>query len=297
MAVVNGYVPLLGLLGLGFGAGLLVLTRAVRGTDTATGPPRAPRRRREHAGRWVTASVCGGLLAGVLTGWVVGGLLAAMAVWSLPHMLDVGGGGDQTARIEGIAGWTEILRDTLAAAAGLEQTILATAPNAPEAVRPQIMGLAARLESGERLPAALRRLAEDLADPTADLVIAALVLAANHEARQISSLLGELAATARGQVEMRQRVDAGRARTRTTLRVVVGTTLSFAGGLIVLNPAFLSPYDTATGQLVLLVIGAMFTAGFAWLHRMARIEEPERFFTAIDPVTAAPASVAGQEVK
>jgi hypothetical protein len=67
----------------------------------------------------------------------------------------------------------------------------------------------------------------------------------------------------------------------------VGTTLSFAGGLIVLNPAFLSPYDTATGQLVLLLVGGLFTAGFAWLHRMSRIEEPERFFAAPDARSAA----------
>lgn len=278
----NAYVPLLGLLGLGFGAGILVLARALGRTETAGGPRRAPRRRREDFGRWAAAAVGGGLLAGVLTGWVVGGLLAAMAVWSLPQMLGSGGADRQAARIQGIAGWTEMLRDTLAAAAGLEQTILATAPTAPETVRPQILDLAARVEAGDRLPTALRQLADDLAHPTADLVIAALVLASGHEARQVSSLLGELAATARAQVEMHQRVDAGRARTRTTSRVVVGTTVSFAGGLTVLNPAFLSPYDTATGQLVLLGVGALFAAGFVWLRRMARFEEPERFFTALD---------------
>jgi Flp pilus assembly protein TadB len=103
-----------------------------------------------------------------------------------------------------------------------------------------------------------------------------------------------LAATARGQVEMHQRVAASRARTRTTLRVVVGTTLSFAGGLIVLNPAFLSPYDTVTGQLVLLVIGGMFAVGFVWLRRMVRSDEPERFF-ALDAMGASPGAT-GREV-
>jgi Flp pilus assembly protein TadB len=232
-----------------------------------------------------------GLVTAVLTGWVVGGLLAGLAVWWLPLVLGAGGAAERSARIEGVAGWTEMLRDTLAAAAGLEQTVLATAPHAPEAVRQQILDLAARVERGDRLPAALRQLAQDLADPTADLVVAALVLASGHEGRMVSPLLGELAATARAQVEMHQRVDANRARTRTTTRVVVGTTLFFAGGLIVLNPAFLSPYDSATGQLVLLLIGALFTAGFAWLHRMSHFEEPERFFTALDTV-----STAGQEL-
>ncbi|MCI3928831.1 type II secretion system F family protein [Streptomyces sp. AN091965] len=204
-----------------------------------------------------------------------------MATWSVPRLLAVGAvDRERLARVEGVAGWSEMLRDTLAAAAGLEQAIMSTARAAPKAVRPQIQELSARLERGERLAPALRRLADDLDDPTADLVLAALVLASQHQARQLTSLLGELAATARAQVAMRQRVDAARARTRTTLRVVVTTTLAFAGGLIVLNPAFLSPYDSITGQAVLLLIGALFTAAFCWLLRLARIEGPERFLVA-----------------
>jgi hypothetical protein len=286
VAVVSGYVALLGLLGLGLGAGLVVLTAGLRGTDdpggTGFGGPWRRSSPREHLGRWLAASGTAGLLVGIFTGWVIGGLLAAMAAWGLPDLLGPGAEQSRMARLEGIAGWTEMLRDTLAAAAGLEQTIMATAPTAPVAIRPQVRELAARLEGGERLPGALRRLAGDLADPVADLVIAALVLAAGHEARQVTSLLGELAGTARGQVEMLQRVDASRARTRTTLRVVVGTTLTFAGGLIVLNPGFLTPYDTVAGQFVLLVIGALFTAAFGWLRRMARSEQPQRFFTGTD---------------
>ncbi|WP_425838342.1 type II secretion system F family protein [Streptomyces fractus] len=173
-----------------------------------------------------------------------------------------------------------MLRDTLAAAAGLEQAIVATAHTAPEAVRPQVRALAVRITAGQRLPDALRCLAADLADTTADLVIAALMLASERQGRQLGPVLDALAATARAQVEMRQRIDAGRARVRTTLRVVVITTISFAGGLVLLNPAFLSPYDTWKGQLVLLLIGAVFAGAFAWLRRMARIEEPARILAA-----------------
>ena len=53
--------------------------------------------------------------------------------------------------------------------------------------------------------------------------------------------------------------------------------LGFALGLILLNPEFLKPYDSVTGQLVLLVIGGLLTVAFTWLRRMARLEEPERF--------------------
>ncbi|MFC4463961.1 type II secretion system F family protein [Streptomyces xiangluensis] len=287
----TGYVPVMGLLGLGAGCGLVLLIRAWRPPASAAGPAR-PRRRREphrHAGRWLAIAAGAGLLVGAITGWVVGGLLAAMGGWSLPRILSSSTAeGERTARIEGVAGWTEMLRDTLAAAAGLEQTILATAPTAPKAIRPQVADLAARLERGERLTPALRHLADDLDDPTADLVIAALILSSEHQARQLASLLGELAATARAHVEMRHRIEASRARTRTTMRVVVITTLTFAGALILFNPQFLAPYDSVAGQLILLLIGGLFTVAFVWLRRMARLEAPERFFTGLESLGQAP---------
>ncbi|MFC8429268.1 type II secretion system F family protein [Streptomyces sp. NPDC057253] len=292
------YVPLMGLLGLGVGGGLALLLNAWR---SPTGGRLRPRRRREtprHAGRWLAIAATAGLLVGVFTGWVVGGVLAAMGGWSLPRILGVRTADrERTARIEGVAGWTEMLRDTLAAAAGLEQTILATAAHAPHAVRPQVAAMAARLEHGERLAPALRHLAIDLEDPTADLVVAALILSSQHQARQLAPLLGELAATARAQVEMRHRIEASRTRTHTTLRVVVVTTLTFAGALIFFNPQFLTPYNSAAGQLVLVLIGALFTVAFVWLRRMARIEELERFFFAggEDAAGRAPEAV-GQEV-
>lgn len=229
---------------------------------------------------WLAGAALAGLAVGAITGWVIAAVLMAVAVLSLPRFL-----GSSTThrrdleRIEAIAGWTEMLRDTLVAAAGLEQAILATAPACPEAIREEITELAVRLERGERLAPSLRHLADQLHDPTADLVISALVLAAEHQARQLADLLGELAGEAREQASMRMRVEAGRARTRTSVRVIVITALSFAIGLVVLNRGYLAPYDSAFGQVMLLLVGCLFAAAFTWLARIARLREPERFLT------------------
>ena len=77
----------------------------------------------------------------------------------------------------------------------------------------------------QRLVPALRSFAAELADPTGDLVVAALVLAAGHEARRLAELLGSLAGAARDQAAMQLRIEAGRARIRTSTRVVTGSTL------------------------------------------------------------------------
>lgn len=217
-------------------------------------------------------AVLAGVAAGVATGWVVAAVAVAALVGVAPRLL--GGRSDQVrvvARIEAIATWTEMLRDTLSAAAGIEQAILATADLAPEPIHAEVSALAARLEDGRSLPVALREFAADVDDPTCDLVVTALLLAAEQQARQLADLLGQLATAARGQVAMRLRVEAGRARTRTSVRVIVTTTSAFAAGLVLLNRDYLAPYDTTSGQAVLLVVVALFAAGFWWLDRMSRV--------------------------
>lgn len=278
------------LLGAGTGLGVLLIVLGWRGAEPHG--PRRTQRLRQVSDRppprrvliRLGAAIAAGVVAGLATGWLVGAALAGLACWALPRILR--GDPEQAHRIacvEAIATWTEMLRDTLSAASGLEQAILATAPLAPVPIRGHVTELAARLENGERLAPSLRRLADQLDDPIGDLVIAALVKAAEQQARRLGDLLGALAHTAREQVSMRLRVEAGRARTRTSVRVIVGTTLTFAVAMVLLNRSYLSAFDSATGQVVLLGIGLLFAVGFAWLQRISHIAAPARMLSIADP--------------
>jgi tight adherence protein B len=272
---------LVGLLGAGIGLGVWLVLTGWRGTPSGRQPLRLSR---GWDGRRLGIAAVAAIVGGVVTEWVVGAVLIGMAAWALPRLL---GRGRRTARqlerIEAVAGWTELMRDTLAAAAGLEQAILASAPVAPEPIHDEINALARRLETGHRLASSLRILADDLADPTADLVISALHLAATQQARQVGELLGSLAVAARELVSMRQRVEASRARTRAGVRLITGTTCVFVGGLIVLNRDYVSAYDSPAGQLTLLAIGGLFAAGFAGLTKISAAGQPTRFLgTAVE---------------
>jgi hypothetical protein len=185
-----------------------------------------------------------------------------------------------------------MLRDTLSGAAGIEQAIAATSIVAPLPIRSEVLALATALER-HRLVPALHTFADKLADPTGDLVVAALVLAAGHEARKLSDLLGSLAGAARDQAAMHLRIDAGRARIRTSTRVVIGSTLFFAAGLIVLNRSYLSPFSSVLGQAVLAIIGFIFAGAFWWLDSMGRPSPPERFLTPLGPSDQAVVAPAG----
>lgn len=225
----------------------------------------------------IALGVGAAVVVGVVTRWPVAALLIGAAGFLSPSLL--GGEAHRKAkldRIEAVASWAEMLRDTMAGSGGLEQSIIATAGLAPDAIRPEVVRLAARLER-ERLAPSLRVFADDLDDPTADLVVAALILAADKSPKRLGDLLGRLARSAREDVNMRLRVEAGRSRTRTSVKVITVFTTLFAVFLIIFNRKYLEPYDTFQGQAVLGLIGLCFGAAFYWLSRSFRIEAEERF--------------------
>ncbi|AEM82381.1 Type II secretion system F domain-containing protein [Streptomyces violaceusniger Tu 4113] len=270
-------------LGVAFGTGLLLIICGVlrRPASEGSGAGWGRRLARQLPAGWnqrrLTAAVVAGVMAGALTRWPVAAVLTTAALLTLPGLL----GPDRAAvarteRLEALALWTEMLRDTLSAAAGLEQAVLATADIAPTALRRELSALVVSVRSGQPLPAALRTFADDADDPLADVVVAALVMAAERQASQLAALLGELADSVREQVAMRQRIDAGRASIRTGVRVTVTVTLGMAVGLTVFNRPYLDPFNTLTGQLVLAVVGALFAASFTWLSAIGRVHEPVR---------------------
>ncbi|MGE6735259.1 type II secretion system F family protein, partial [Streptomyces sp. NPDC059900] len=242
---------------------------------------------RENGWQWLRAAG-GGVLATAVTGWPVAGLLTLAGVVALPRLL----GRDKqaearTGKLEAVAVWAEMLRDTLSAAAGLEQAIVATAPVAPLALREETARLAAVIEDGRPLGEALRTFADDVDDATCDMVTAALVLAAEHQARQLAPLLGQLALSTREQVTMRLKTEAGRGRVRTSVRVITCTTLGMAVGLVLLNRSYLAPYTTAEGQVVLAGVGGLFSLAFWWLMKIATLEEESRVLKGARPGVAA----------
>jgi hypothetical protein len=221
-----------------------------------------------------------GFLILVVTRWPVAAIAAALLGWYSSVLL----GGRATreagvARTEAIATWTEMMRDTIAAAHGLEAAIAATAPVAPGPIRNEVLALAVALER-ESLPKALQRLSEDLAHPIADLVVASLSVAASGSVRELNDLLGTLAASARDEAAMQLRVEAARARMRTAVRVITSCTIITAVGLVALNPSYATVYSSALGQLMLGLIAICWGLALWWLARMSQFQSPERFLIA-----------------
>ncbi len=176
-----------------------------------------------------------------------------------------------------IATWCEMLRDTLSSGAGLQQVIMATSPIAPAPIRPALDRLQTRRRAGVPLTESIAALAADLNDPTGDLVVSALLLAARGEARDLANLLSQLAEIARESATIRLKADAARGSIRTATRGITGVTIVMALILSIVGRDYLAPYGTVAGQLVLGLVLAGFAAALWWIQRLNRSQPPNRF--------------------
>lgn len=268
------------LLGAVVGGGTVLLVHALtaREESRVAGPRSSLGRRLRSFGTRLPVAVGVGLLILLLTRWVV----AAVATGLLVLFWDAlfGGAGAERrgiARIEALAAWTESLRDTVAGAVGLEQAIPATAYAASPVIANELSTMSDRLRVRVPLPVALQRFAEEMDDASADLIIAALILNSRLRGPGLREVLTSLSESARAELDMRQRVSAGRRSTRRSVQIVTGVTLTFVFGLRIFNPGYVEPYGSPVGQVVLLLVIGIFGAGIMWLRRLSRFETPERF--------------------
>ncbi len=224
----------------------------------------------------VAAAVIGGALATLATGWPVAFPLTAAAIVGLPRLFGRTSGTTAIARVEAIAIWTEMLQGTLTASAGLGQAIIATAPVAPLAIRPATTRLAARMGAGMQPREALLHFADEVADPSADRVVCALLMAVSARAQRLGDLLTALADSTRDEVAQRLRVETSRASVRSSVRIVLVFSVAFASALVVLAHRYLAPFATTQGQMVLAVVGLLYGTGLTLMVTLARPPSPVR---------------------
>lgn len=245
--------------------------------------------------RQVAAMVVVPVVVLAVTGWPVLAGWSLLAVVLLPRLF--AGRRRAARRLERLAAlseWTRRLASVLTAGAGLEHAINATTPSAPQPIADEVSLLAGRLRGRQPATVALRTFADELADPTADLVVAALMLAADRRGRGLSRVLERLAVTVDAEVAMRRQVDADRATPRATARYVTLITLVTAALLVLLRRSYVAPFSTATGQLMLLLIGLVFAAAFGWMASLTADRPAARLLPASRAAKSLAASGAGR---
>lgn len=267
----------------GLGVGLLIYALTSPPRDSATPGRRGMSDQSvRRQSRLIVAAVLVFVVVLAVTKWIVlaVALAALIALWDRLF----GGSREERlaiTRIEGLAAWTESLRDTIAGAVGLEQAIPATTINAAPSIRPALNLMVDRLRVREPLPDALMKFSDDLDDSSADLIVAALILNARLRGPGLREVLSALAESARDELDLRRRVEGSRRSTRRSVQIVVGVIGLMSGALVLFNRNYVQPYTSVEGQLVLALVLAIFAASVFWLRRLSGVAAPERFLVGV----------------
>lgn len=252
-------------------------------------PPSAPKPRRRSARRRLALSrrtrillitgLAAGLILALLSGWLLAAVVVPVAVAGLPTLLSDTSARDKITRLEAMEEWTRSLSGVLVAGAGLEQSLVATLKSTPEAIRPEVGRLVARIRARWSTEDALRAFADDLDDATGDLIASNLILGTRRRGPGLAAVLDSLAESVAADVRARRQVEADRAKPRTTARWVTIITVAVLG-VLALTGSYVAPYRSAVGQLLLALLLGAYVGVLVWMRRMSKGVSLPRFIGA-----------------
>jgi Flp pilus assembly protein TadB len=249
----------------------------------AAAPPRPIRGRRSlTASRQtqllIAAGAAVGLLAFLVSGWVLTLVAFPLAAAGLPALVSASPAAARIRRLEAMEEWTRALAGVLTVGVGLEQALAATLRSTPAPIAAEVSRLVARLRARWMTEDALRTFAEELDDSTGDLIAANLILGARRRGAGLASVLEGLAESVAADVRSRRQVEADRAKPRATARWV---TLISSLVLIVLalSGSYVEPYRSPLGQVILVVLLSAYVATLIWMRRMSSGRPLPRFLS------------------
>ncbi|MFC7983305.1 type II secretion system F family protein [Streptomyces sp. NPDC057336] len=230
----------------------------------------------------LAGAVVAGLGVWLFTGWLVGGLLTVAVVTGLPWLLNTSGSGkSQIEKLEAIEEWVRRMSDIHTVGVSLEATIQRSLETVPKAIREDVRLLVSRQQAGWVPEHAYRAFADDLNDAMVDEVAALLILHVTDRGSGLSKALRELAGALQHEVLSRREVEADRQKPRTNDRWVTIFCLGIFG-VTAFSGTYVEPYNTVTGQLVLVFVAIAFVLVKVWMRRMAIIEPAPRFLSPAD---------------
>ncbi|OFS80876.1 hypothetical protein HMPREF3164_04790 [Rothia sp. HMSC08A08] len=275
------------------GLTLLMIAVATRNDETLenTAPPGALQQRyltlqdkiRRIDTTRLILSILAGLIFWVLLRWPIMVIIVPILIFMGPALFLPK---DKSVDLlDNIAAWTHNLVGLISTGSHLEGALKASYSNAGDTLRPHLRKLIARLNSSWRTERALRAFAQDLNDPTADLVVSSLILAARQRGQGLADALSELARQTREEVSVRREIIATQATPRTTVAIINILIL----GLIVavpFIPTLSGPYRSPLGQIVFAALVA-FALLVLRMMRMRITPDPIPRILTDDPTGAA----------
>lgn len=235
--------------------------------------------RREQVMLGITALA--GLVIAILTGWVVALVALPVAGLMLPRIVGDSRANQRIAQLEALEEWTRTLSSVLHASTGLTEALTLTLRSAPREIKPQVELLVTRLQARRPITEALRQFADDLDDPTGDLIAGALISGAHQSGAGLTRTLTGLATAVAAEVSVRRKIEAERSTPRTQAKILILIAVPGMTAFLAFTP-YGHSYSDPLGQAVLAVILTMFFACLFWMHWITVPKPEPRFLVATE---------------
>lgn len=229
----------------------------------------------------LAATTLAGLVIAILTGWVVALFALPVAGLMVPRMLGDSRANQRIAQLEALEEWTRTLSSVLHASTGMTEALTLTLRSTPRQIKPQVELLVTRLQARRPITEALRQFADDLDDPTGDLIASTLLLGATQSGAGLTRTLNGLATAVAAEVSVRRQIEADRAGPRTQAKLLIMIAVPGMAAFLAFTP-YGHAYSDPLGQAILAVILTMFFACLFWMHWMTVPKPEPRFLVATE---------------
>jgi tight adherence protein B len=176
------------------------------------------------------------------------------------------------------AAWPDAIATLIAsvrAGVSLPEACLSLVERGPDETRSGFAAFASAYRSSGSFRAGLERLKEEMADPVADRVAAALSLAQEVGGTDLVRVLRTLGDFVREDVRVRREIEARWSWTLTAARLAAAAPWVVLG-LMATRPEAARAYTSASGALVIVMGGAATFVGYKLMLRAARLPEERR---------------------
>lgn len=276
------------ILGLLAGCGLLLIVLGASGPSGARRSRESRLQRlidragmeRVRPGSFLAASVGAGLLASLValavSGVLVVGLLAAVAVGSIPYVVLRR---RATARVKALRGsWpdaVDVLASAVRAGLSLPEAVADLGVRGPEPLRAAFCRFATEYRATGSFALALDVLADTMRDPVADRVVIALGIAREVGGSDLGRVLTTLSEFLREDARTRGEIEARQSWTVNGARIAVAAPwITLA--LLCTRPEAMAAYSTALGAVILIGAAVLSVVAYRVMIALGRLPSEPR---------------------
>jgi tight adherence protein B len=186
---------------------------------------------------------------------------------------------EQTARLRALDAWIRGIAARMRAGISLDQALSVSARDV-EAIAPELQRMSAAIAAGLPTSSAIMAFAEEIGDGTYDFACQKLIMVSGRSIEGLAESLDGLAAMVKKRVEVRQELEADRAKPASTARwvTIIGLLMFFSAPFTQVN--FTKSFSTIGGQLAFLIFVALFLGCLMWARSIASLPPEPRLFGA-----------------